>query len=465
MPENRTTGSGDWPEERKKEYIRTSNDNLFVEAGAGAGKTTLLTRRIVNLIKAGKRPEGFVLITYTEEAAGKLRERIVRCLKEEQILAASDVYQNSNPAVGDREQVLEEVERAVRMAGSMCITTMYGFCRMILREETADPDSGGYSAQLSAVCSEELPPDEILRRADTLVRERGDIRRRLKKRFSQIYVDEFQDADRTQIDLIWRLATEEGEKDRLRDNCLFVVGDSKQSIYWYRGAESYLMDEIQEKMERAENASVLHLVWNFRSDVKVISWVNRKFKKLFPNYWEMKSMMNSDGKGHRKDFDRDGIMAAPDFAGKPAAMIRSFKNKDPRVDWQDFLVITLNEEERDACLLDLSKAGIPAAAKAKEEKHAGHVRVLTVYQVKGLAGNIVVLADHMPKAGTHEPGEQVPEVSRSFEDRRALTKERLTRLEYVAITRARFAAVFLGTAATRGWFTDPVYQIESLPHI
>ena len=121
MSEKMTKASGNWPEEQKKEYIRTAHDNLFVEAGAGAGKTTLLTRRIVNLIKAGLRPEGFVLITYTQEAAGKLKERIVRCLKEEQILAASDVYQSSNPDAGDRERVLGEIERAVKMADSMLV--------------------------------------------------------------------------------------------------------------------------------------------------------------------------------------------------------------------------------------------------------------------------------------------------------------------------------------------------------
>lgn len=446
---------GTWPEERKKEYIRTANDNLFVEAGAGAGKTTLLTRRIVNLIKKGHRPEDFVLITYTQEAAGKLRERIVRCLKEEQILAASDVYQESNPTGRNRELVLKEIERAVKVADSMCITTMYGFCRMILKEEgKGGYDRDTFSDDRRQEDPETLTDDEILRRADTMVREKEDLRRRLKKRFSQIYVDEFQDADRTQIDLIWQLATEEGG-DRLRDNCLFVVGDSKQSIYWYRGAESYLMDRIQEKMERAENASVLHLVWNFRSDVKVVDWVNRKFKKLFSNYWEMKSMMNSDGKGHRKAFDRDGILEAPEFAGDPAGMIRSFMEKDPKVTWSDFLVITLNENDRDLCLGLLKRAGIPAAAVAKEEKQKGRVRVLTVYQVKGLAGNIVVLTDDL-SAGRDRS---------DLSGRQPLSRERLTRLEYVAITRARFAAVFLGTDSSRKWFTDPVYEIEGLPHV
>lgn len=461
MSEKMTKASGNWPEEQKKEYIRTAHDNLFVEAGAGAGKTTLLTRRIVNLIKAGLRPEGFVLITYTQEAAGKLKERIVRCLKEEQILAASDVYQSSNPDAGDRERVLGEIERAVKMADSMLVTTMYGFCRMILKEEGREEVPGSPADRTvtesadDSLLADGLSDDEILRRADALVRSRSDVRRRLKKRFSQIYVDEFQDADRTQIDLIWQLALEEGEKERLRDNCLFVVGDSKQSIYWYRGAESYLMDHIQEKMERADNASVLHLVWNFRSDEKIVSWVNEKFKKLFSNYWEMKSMMNSDGKGHRKAFDRDGIMSAPDFAGDPAGMIRDYMDRDSGVTWSDFLIITLDEADRDACLTKLADAGIPAAAAAKEDKRGGRVRVLTVYQVKGLAGNIVVLADHM----------SVTQIQNPSGEEKTLSRERLTRLEYVAITRARFAAVFPGNATTREWFTDPVYKIEDLPHV
>src|SRR4051794_41059248 len=71
--------------------LRIRNDfasTLFVEAGAGTGKTSELVRRIVGLIENGRaRIEQIVAITFTEAAAGELRER-VRSLLEQRLLQA-----------------------------------------------------------------------------------------------------------------------------------------------------------------------------------------------------------------------------------------------------------------------------------------------------------------------------------------------------------------------------------------
>src|SRR5512139_2507263 len=56
---------------------------LFVEAGAGTGKTTALVSRIVRLVLEGKKIERIAAITFTEAAAGELKDRVRKCLEDE----------------------------------------------------------------------------------------------------------------------------------------------------------------------------------------------------------------------------------------------------------------------------------------------------------------------------------------------------------------------------------------------
>ncbi|MCR5388806.1 MAG: UvrD-helicase domain-containing protein [Lachnospiraceae bacterium] len=96
-------------------------------------------------------------------------------------------------------------------------------------------------------------------------------------KYKRYFVDEFQDTDRIQESFIYRLASEVDNPDKLRDGALFVVGDPKQSIYRFRGAQPAVYFKTKEKMEALTNAIVYELTYNFRSNKDLIDWVNKKF--------------------------------------------------------------------------------------------------------------------------------------------------------------------------------------------
>ncbi len=119
-----------------------------------------------------------------------------------------------------------------------------------------------------------LDYDDLQLRALRLLDEPG-VPERAARRYKYFLVDEFQDTNRLQRDLMDRLAL----KDR-RDANLFIVGDRKQSIYGFRGANVDVFREMSEALERVGGMpQPLHL--NFRSQPPLINFFNLLFARLF----------------------------------------------------------------------------------------------------------------------------------------------------------------------------------------
>lgn len=116
---------------------------------------------------------------------------------------------------------------------------------------------------------------EIL--AVKLLRENEQIRRKYHERFRYIMVDEFQDTNDRQRELIYLLC---GDNDKeLQGNKLFIVGDPKQSIYRFRGADVSVFARVREEIAR-QDGKCLSLSQNFRSTDKVLSACNAAFRTL-----------------------------------------------------------------------------------------------------------------------------------------------------------------------------------------
>ncbi len=128
--------------------------------------------------------------------------------------------------------------------------------------------------------------DGLLVRARDLLRDHPRIREELKDRYKAILVDEFQDTDPLQYEILLWLCEERSRRAatwrdiRLAADKLFVVGDPKQSIYGFRGAdiEAYLK-VIQEVIE-AQGGIRYPLTANFRSDARILDVVNGVFSNL-----------------------------------------------------------------------------------------------------------------------------------------------------------------------------------------
>ncbi len=133
------------------------------------------------------------------------------------------------------------------------------------------------------VCSySELTNDAILELTRDMVLESKEAQAYFAKKYLCYYVDEFQDTDRIQEAFIRRLASETDNPEELRDGALFIVGDPKQSIYRFRGAEPEVYLEVRKRMKEIEdrggNVKVYNLKMNFRSNDLIIGWVNAKFR-------------------------------------------------------------------------------------------------------------------------------------------------------------------------------------------
>ncbi len=93
----------------------------------------------------------------------------------------------------------------------------------------------------------------------------------VKSRYKYIFIDEYQDVNEVQETLVSLLST---------DN-LFMVGDSKQNIYAFRGCDTKYFTEKYKKYENGEGGKVLNLDNNFRSAPEIIKVVNNIFKEVF----------------------------------------------------------------------------------------------------------------------------------------------------------------------------------------
>ena len=127
--------------------------------------------------------------------------------------------------------------------------------------------------------------DMLLQKARDLVKDHPEARAFFREKFRCVYVDEFQDTDHVQADLIFALCSD--ENGRLRPGSLFVVGDPKQSIYRFRGADLPLYYSIRDRMAGMENCRMFSLNMNFRSGTEVIEFVNRNGERLLPGYRAM----------------------------------------------------------------------------------------------------------------------------------------------------------------------------------
>ena len=120
--------------------------------------------------------------------------------------------------------------------------------------------------------------DLLIRTRQLLVGpERGGLRKRLAAQIRLLLVDEFQDTDARQVEMLKSLC----DNEHLRGK-LFFVGDFKQSIYRFRGADPHVFQGLRGEIPEAGRLS---LSWNFRSQPAVLDFINGLFgKELGPDY-------------------------------------------------------------------------------------------------------------------------------------------------------------------------------------
>jgi ATP-dependent exoDNAse (exonuclease V) beta subunit len=126
--------------------------------------------------------------------------------------------------------------------------------------------------------------DDLLLRARDLVSEHENVRVALGEQYKHIFVDEFQDTDRIQAAIIFLIAATKRPKRwqdaQLRPGSLFLVGDPKQAIYRFRGADIDAYNEARAAIASQASDSVVEITANFRSQQAIIDHVNKCFEPV-----------------------------------------------------------------------------------------------------------------------------------------------------------------------------------------
>lgn len=132
--------------------------------------------------------------------------------------------------------------------------------------------------------SAQLDFDDLIFAARDLLRDHDAVRQALGQRFAHVLVDEFQDTDPLQTEIFWRLCGEpvddhdDWTRFQIRPGALFLVGDPKQAIYRFRGADVGAYVQARDAFRAQDADSLLSISTNFRSCASILIFVNERFE-------------------------------------------------------------------------------------------------------------------------------------------------------------------------------------------
>ena len=276
------------------EAVRHGEGPLLILAGAGSGKTRVLTHRIAHLLRErlARAPE-ILAVTFTNKAAGELRERVGKLVGADDAqrmwvatfhAAGARILRREAEALGltrafaiyDDADQLGAAKRATADLGFDVGTAKAHLSRIdrwknagLLPAEVRVPDydvPGKTAAKVYTKYQHALQTSnacdfgDLIVRVVELFRKRDDLLTAYASRFRHILVDEFQDTNPAQYQLLKLLAGVHGN--------LCVVGDDDQSIYRWRGAE---VDNILDFSRTFAGTRVVRLEQNYRSSQRILS--------------------------------------------------------------------------------------------------------------------------------------------------------------------------------------------------
>ena len=242
--------------------------------------------------------------------------------------------------------------------------------------------------------------DDLLQKTHQLICENKEAQKYFARKIQCLYVDEFQDTDHIQEEFIWYLAAKPDEPAKLRDGALFLVGDPKQSIYRFRGAEPDVYFAAKCKMEQLDNAKVYCLDNNYRSNEKIISWVNDAFRnRKLTSKGEYRDMVarkptdpnsesntlvgvyyykNPEGKNVKHDEDAQQlteiILKLVNSDWKITDYNEFGEPYTRKIVYSDFLVLCNTKKNMDLYLKTMSENGIPVQING-EISHMNHYAI------------------------------------------------------------------------------------------
>ncbi len=267
----------------------------LVIAGAGSGKTKVLTTRIANLIENGVKPYNILAITFTNKAAGEMRERVNNIINAHdafigtfhsfglKIIRENSALFNLTSAftlidTEDQTSIIKKIMKDLNITDKMIspafIKSKISFIKnnMLSKSEIANflisenekiAVKIYYEYEKILKRNNTLDFDDLLKKPVELFNSNKEVLEKYQDKFKYILIDEYQDTNEVQYKLVKLLS-----KKYLN---LFVVGDPSQSIYAFRGANYQNILNFEKDFK---GCTVIKLPQNYRSTQTILDAAN-----------------------------------------------------------------------------------------------------------------------------------------------------------------------------------------------
>ena len=285
------------PEQRKA--VEILSGPLLILAGAGSGKTKTLTHRIAHLIAQGTPADKILAVTFTNKAAGEMKERIARILGGGRLptvgtfhsvcvrilrediekmncgLTRSFVIFDTDDSQKLIKMILKDLQIDEKELKPRPIASVISGAKNMLQTPLTFADENNRSPlyrvvervfpeyQKRLIEHNALDFDDLLQKTVQLWEECPDVLEKYRNRWHHLMVDEYQDTNFAQYRLVRLLAEPR--------NNLCVIGDDHQSIYSFRGADYTNILNFEKDFP---NAAVITLEQNYRSSGHILKNAN-----------------------------------------------------------------------------------------------------------------------------------------------------------------------------------------------
>lgn len=362
----------------QREAVEHVHGPLLVLAGAGSGKTRVLTTRIATLIdRHGVPPDRIFAVTFTNKAAGEMKERIGRLLerdpsglwigtfhslsarllrREAELLGFNrrfTIY-DEDDQLGLIKRLMEQQGHSVKRYPPRAVQSLISAAknRMKSPSELAGDSPFDLLVRVAAEVYGAIGPalkaanamdfDDLLLHPLTLFREHPERLRAYQERFRFVLVDEFQDTNRAQYQLVRRIGAHGN---------VCAVGDDDQSIYGWRGAD---VRNMQEFLRDFPGAKLVRLEENYRSTQVVLDAANGVIA-------ENNGRIGKTLTTRRRGGETVTLLAAADERDEAEWVVRELERRSSAGDWQygEMAVLYRTNAQSRAMEEAFRRAGIP----------------------------------------------------------------------------------------------------------
>jgi DNA helicase-2/ATP-dependent DNA helicase PcrA len=285
--------------QEQRRAVECSDGPLLILAGAGSGKTKTLTHRIAYILANHKAtPYNILAVTFTNKAAGEMRERVGRLLGQDAANRSFMPYMGTFHSIcvrilrqdgehigiprnfviwdeGDRQAAIKQASRRAGIDEKNFPARLLSSLISSAKNEMVGPPEYAASAEYSPATraaakvypvyekslkeASALDFDDLISRTAGLLSSQKEIRGKWQSQFKYVMIDEYQDTNAAQYQLVKMLTGPH--------NNIAVVGDDWQSIYSWRGAD---FRNILNFEKDYPNCTVIKLEQNYRSTKNIL---------------------------------------------------------------------------------------------------------------------------------------------------------------------------------------------------